>query len=75
MIAAHHDTIEKYCLVWCGHEDCQCRRQTTAKHQAEFDRFVAEMGRTLAPLAAQQEPLGAEFAAVWAANVDQLYEN
>jgi hypothetical protein len=49
MIAAHHDTIEKYCLVWCGKEDCQCRRQEREKYRQEFGKFVAEMGRTADP--------------------------
>lgn len=36
--------------------------------------FASEIAKIYAVLLDGQEPLGAEFEAVWEANVDQLYE-
>lgn len=40
----------------------------------EKEAFAKEIASIYASLAAQQEPLGAEFEAVWDQNTDKLYE-
>jgi len=42
--------------------------------QADSNRFAKEIAGVYASLSEGQEPLGAEFEAIWDANVDSLYE-
>lgn len=41
----------------------------------DSDIFAREIARVYAALSNGQEPLGAEFEAVWDANIDSLYES
>ena len=49
-------------------------RADTGGVAAVNDEFEAHLAEIYAALAKDQEPLGAEFEAVWDANVDDLYE-